>query len=373
MINVAVVFGGESCEHDVSIITGVQFMNNCDRLKYNIIPIYIDEVGEWYTGNNLFDLDNYKDDLGKLKKCTFVANDKFLYYKCGNKLKKILEIDVCVLCLHGVNGEDGCVSGILELSKIPYTASGVCCSSVCMDKSVFKCFCLGLGVDVVNGITVKQKDYYLDRDMCVCNISNLDYPVIIKPSRQGSSIGIEVCRTVEELDEKLKNAFCYDDKVLVEKFLSVKKEVNIALFIDNNNLVLSNSEEPVRCCEILGFDQKYMSNGGFESIKRVVPADVSGDVLDKIKCVAKNVYYQLDAFGVVRFDFIIDNDDKVYLNEVNTIPGSMANYLFDKNKYTYKSFIDSLIASAFIRHNKKLKYKPYSSNILQNGMMGIKK
>lgn len=373
MINIAVIFGGESSEHDVSIITGMQLIENVDETKYKIFPIYISENGDWYTGDSLFDLDNYKDNLKKIYKCSFVANDNGLYLCKGKKCKKIADIDVCVTCLHGVNGEDGKVAGILELSKIPYTSSDICCSSMCIDKSIFKTFCNGLGVSVIDGFSINRNDFIVDKKSVFDKIIDFGFPIILKPSRQGSSVGIEVCKNVDELENKLNNVFEYDSKILIEEFVSVKKEVNIALFADGNNIVFSNTEEPIMSCDILNFQDKYLDNSGLQSCRRIIPANISDECFFEIKKNAELVYRELEAFGVVRFDFIIDNDDNLFLNEVNTIPGSMANYLFDKHKYTYTKLIDALVDLSFLRNEKRIKYTAFKSDILSSGLQGLKK
>jgi D-alanine-D-alanine ligase len=291
------------------------------------------------------------------------------------KLKKILEIDMAIVCLHGVRGEDGSVSGVLELSKIPYSISSMCASSVCIDKGIFKILARGMGVNVVPGFAVTENEYLQDCDVVLERIKDLNYPVILKPSRQGSSIGIEVCKSESLLDEKLKNAFKYDKNVLIEKFLNVEKEVNIAILDDKGEYVFSATEEPVTVDEILSFDNKYRKNsGGFETIKRILPANIDKEKEDEVRRVAAMVYKALDMFGIVRFDFIIDDHDCLYLNEVNTIPGSMANYLFDKAKYDYAKLIDVIVSNSIHRHLKQNDVeRVLNTDILDGNFDGFKK
>ena len=374
-MNVAVIFGGESCEHDISIITGEQLISKCNEYLYNIYPIYINKNGEWLTGENLKDIDNIKEECKKAKSCTFVPNDKGLYIKKGKKYKKLVDIDMVFLCLHGMRGEDGCVAGILELSKIPYSSSSICASSVCMDKCVFKNFAKGLSVDVVPGFSVNENDYLQMQEVYLNKANEIGYPIILKPSRQGSSIGIEVCKSDSDFTEKIKNVFKFDKKVLIEKFLDVGKEVNLAVFENKGEYILSSTEEPVTKEEILSFDNKYRKNsGGFETIKRIVPAQISEDIENKIKKVAINIYNALEMFGIVRFDFIVDKQGQVYLNEVNTIPGSMANYLFDKEKYGYPVLIELMISNAIHRYSKSFEVeKVFNTDVLENDFDGFKK
>lgn len=375
MINIAVFFGGESCEHDISIITGLQFISKLNEYLYNVIPIYIDKLGQWRVGKNLKDLDNYPDNLGKTIKVGFVDNDSTLYkVSSKKKLTKYIDIDVAVLCLHGINGEDGSLSAILEASKIPYINSSIMPSSVAMDKIIFNYLCLGLGIDKIEFVDVNKDDFESDEQKTIDTLTQFGLPFIIKPSRLGSSIGISVCKSVEEINPALKRAFEYDDKLVVERYVNVKKEVNIACFLNKGELVFSKTEEPINHNEILDFNQKYVSmSNGMESMKRICPASISKESELKIKSIASLLYKKLDMFGVVRFDFIIDLNDNIFVNEVNIIPGSMANYLFDES-YSYPKLIDLLVTNALIREEKNSTHKKtFESNVLKQGFSGFKK
>lgn len=375
-MNIGVIFGGESCEHDISVITGLQLIDNIDEYLYSIYPIYIDKNGRWLTGGDVLkDADVFLRDPKKLHECALIPNDSNLYIKRKLKLKKYVKLDMVFVCLHGVNGEDGCVAGILEMSKIPYSSSSICGSAVCLDKAVFKSFVRGLGVDVVDSVVVAEFDYVHNKDKVCDDLSVLGFPVIIKPSRLGSSIGIQVCNSEDDIDIFLKNAFKYDNKLLVEKFVDVYKEVNVAIFRNKDNLIVSKTEEPKTNNIILNFDDKYKSGGeSFESIKRVMPADISDEESKEIIDIAKKVYHELDLFGIVRFDFIISCDGVIFLNEVNTIPGSMANYLFDKQEYGYKNLINLLIKNALFRHEKQKELiRVFDSGVSYSGFDGLKK
>ncbi|MBE5757490.1 MAG: ATP-grasp domain-containing protein [Clostridiales bacterium] len=373
MVNLMVVFGGESCEHDISVITGVQLIANCNEYLYNVIPVYIDKCGVWYTGDSLKDLDNYPNKLSKLKKCSIHPNDDYLYIEKGGKFKKYIKVDCCIPCLHGLRGEDGTLFAILNMSKIPCSSSGLVASSVCIDKDIFKCVCSSLNINVANGLSINHYDYLLDCEVVFEKVEKLGYPIIIKPCRQGSSIGIYVCHNRNELQKNIEISFKYDSKVVIEKFIDIKKEVNIALFEYLGDLIFSNTEEPKGKDEILSFDDKYKRSGGnFENIKRIIPAEIDTFTLDKIKEISRIVYCKLGMIGVVRFDFIIDKDDNVYLNEVNSIPGSMANYLFDKKMYPYSKLIDMLVRNG-IKLSVDSCVKVIDSGVLGSGLIGIKK
>lgn len=374
MINLAVIFGGESCEHDISIITAQQLISKANEYLYNIIPIYIDKSGTWQIGKNLKDIDNFPENLGKTFKVGLVPNNSSLFVLKKNKAKKYVDIDVAILCLHGINGEDGSVASILELSKIPYINSSLLASVICMDKILFDYVCKGANIKRVDSFEIIQDDFYNSKDVYISKLNNIGLPVIIKPSRQGSSIGIQICKEAEKFEEILKETFEYDSRIIVEKYIENKKEVNIACFYDKGELVFSDTEEPVTKNELLNFNDKYSQNGeGFESIKRITPAKISNEVDAKIKNIAKKLYYLLNMFGVVRFDFLVLEDNSVYVNEVNTIPGSMANYLF-KNKLSYTKFIDEMIANALLRFEKsKTSIKTFNSEVLLQGFNGFNK
>lgn len=372
-MNIAVIFGGESCEHDISIITGVQLLNNIDEYLYNIIPIYIDKNGCWYTGKSLKDIDNYPEFLGKLSEVSLIPNSNVLYLKKKNKLKLFNSIDFAFVCMHGQRGEDGSVAGLLELCKIPYSSSSILASSISMDKVVFKSVLKGLNILSVESIFVFKESFDLNSNIVYKEIEKLGYPVIIKPSRQGSSIGIKVCKCADEIENCLEECFMYDSRLLIEKFVHIKKEVNIALFRDKNEIVYSSTEEPKYMGEILDFNDKYKKNSGaFQSIKRIMPAEITEQEECYIKEKAKAVYEYLDMSGVVRFDFIVDNDDNIFMNEVNSIPGSMANYLFENLEYG--KLVERIILTGVIRkENDEKLIKKFNGGVLGNGIDILKK
>lgn len=373
MINLAIIFGGKSCEHDISIITGLQLISKVNEYLYNVIPIYINKNGEWLIGDKLKDIDNYPDNLGKTKNVGVVAGSSFLYIKNKTKLKKYLNIDVAIICLHGLNGEDGTISAILKSSKIPYSNCDIFSSAVCMDKIIFNNLCRGLNIPKVPYISILKKDYDENNLSVIEKINAFGFPVIIKPSRQGSSIGIEICKDDKNLIEKIERCFEFDTRLLIERYIDLKKEVNIACFSNKNTLVFSKTEEPIKNDDYLDFSQKYTSNlSGMESMKRISPANIDENISSQIKYYAKILYEELGMFGVVRFDFMLDKENNLFVNEVNTIPGSMANYLFEN--YSYSHLIEDMISNALIRFDEEEKINiDYSSNVLSQGFSGFKK
>ena len=372
-MNIAVIFGGESCEHDISIITGLQLCANVNIQIHSVLPIYIDKVGNWLVGKDLGDIDNYPNFLGKTAKVALINNDNNLYIKKRNAFKKYQKIDFAFVCLHGLGGEDGTIAAILEHSKIPYSACSMMSSAVALDKAIFKRLLVSNNIKTAQSICLNIDDWNQDQDKCVEQIGALSEKVIIKPARQGSSIGIQISNSQDDIVEKINKAFKFDNKLLIEEFLNVKKEINIALFKHKTEMIFSQTEEPQYSSEILGFDEKYRKNsGGFQTIKRICPAKISKKIEDDIKTIADSVYNKLDMFGVVRFDFILDQEDNLYLNEVNTIPGSMANYLFED--ITYSKLIDMIILNGLIRFEKeKERAHSFDSGVLLEGIDSFKK
>ncbi len=373
--NLAVIFGGVSSEHDISIVSALQALTQVDKNFYNLIPIYIAQNSKWYVGKTLSDISNFANlNLKKLNEVSFVLGDNNLYKKSLVGFVKKCKIDCALIVMHGVNGEDGKVMAMLDLCGVPYTAASQTESGLCLDKSLFKTYLNGLKVNNVTGLTLLDLNYYANQEKFLDEAEELGYPLIVKPATQGSSIGITVCKNRKQLQDALNISFGLSTKTLVEKYLDNITEVNVAVLKNGNNLIVSELEQPVKNNEILSFENKYLNDSNsLESVKRIIPAKIKKKHRNEIIETAKYVYEQIGLKGVVRFDFIISND-KVYLNEVNTIPGSLAFYLFKPNGLEYKELINILIKNAYedhSRNNAKTHYFP--SKILSGGVTSIKK
>ncbi len=371
-LNVAVVFGGISVEHDISIITGVQTLNAVDKRVYNVIPVYIDKVGEWYYSPDFFDVKIFSDGFKKLKSIKKVAfcGDKFLYIKGKNKLRKWQQVDCILLCTHGGNGENGALQGFLEVVGVPYTSCSVFSSAACMDKVAMKNILKQAQIPVIEGCVVKEKDFEFSQAASIKEVENkLRYPVIVKPANLGSSIGISVCKNKTQLVRALKNAFQFDKKILVEKFIENMKEVNVSVFVSEDEFRFSQLESPKGKNKFLSFDDKYISqqnkSTGMVNCGRELPAKVGFEVKKQILKIAKTACEELDCRGVVRIDFIIETETgKIYINEINTIPGSLAFYLWE-DSFSFDLLLDKLIQSAILGVKKeKQKIKSFASSVL---------
>lgn len=354
MINLAVIYGGNSLENDISIITFLQTVKHIDK-KYKILPIYL--LNKMYIVNDYENIDSYINFNDKKAKEVFISNG-YLYRKINNHfIKKNCKIDVALLCTHGGNGENGALQGLLEINKIPYTSPNVLMSAIGMNKRVTKSIAKSIGINVLNGVSISNCD---EIDLIE---SHLEFPVITKPMSQGSSIGISISKDINELMENLNVAFKFDTKVLIERALENFREFNIAVYKNSEDIVVSFIDEPVLWKDYLSFDDKYISG---ENIKHNYPADIPSKIQEYIKKTAKRVYEFLDGKGVVRLDYLLDLDtNKVYLNEINTIPGSLAFYLFKENSITFDKIIDDMINEAMEGFKKATK-PTFDTKVLQN-------
>ncbi len=371
---IAVLFGGMSTEHEVSIVSGIQVLNALDKSKYNVLPIYITKDGQWIKGDEGFYKAETFKNLNKAidgKKSLFISPDTSINYLVEKPnsytfLKPLVkeEIDVIFPVFHGRFGEDGSIQGLFEMAQIPYVGCGVTAAAIGMDKMISKRVARAIDVPTLPGnwVNEKSKSYAMD---------GLKYPVYIKPVHLGSSIAVTRARNKKELDEALEVAFFYDDKVLVEQGLENAKEVNISL-LGNDPYEISPTEMPVATSEILSFKDKYLSSGGksqgMASLKRIVPAPIKSATEKKIQEYAVKFFSEIGGEGIVRMDFLLTKDEKhVYLNEINTMPGSLAFYLWKEKGMTFEKLLDKLIDLAVERKKAKEKLNTtFESNILEN-------
>lgn len=330
--NIVVLFGGVSCEHDISIITAFQVKMNIDEELYDAKYVYICKDGTWRLMDNFENFDNIYERSLKSKEVVVLPSSKKLFTKKRDALKPIMDIDCIINCMHGIRGEDGCISALCNLNGVPYTSSDILGSSIGLDKCLFKNFLESSKIPTVEGVTISRNDYFENVQKIAQKIEKrIGFPCIIKPARLGSSIGIKVCKNSHDLPTFLENALKFDKKILVEKYLSEITEYNIAIYNSKNGLRISQIESPRGTDEILSFNNKYLKDKSNTAcfVNRNKSGKVSKQIKDKIANYSTECYKLLDLKGVVRFDFILDHTENiVYLNEINTIPGSLANYLF---------------------------------------------
>lgn len=368
--NILVIFGGVSQEHDISVITGVLTLNTIDACKYLTIPIYIDKNGAWFTGEELNDVSVYKNlDVKKLKRAILISGDNTLYI-VDKKLKPVCQIDAAINCLHGRNGEDGSIAGVINLSKIALASPNIFSSSMSMDKDITKKCLQGLGVNTVRSVTVERDSYYKDKNGAFSQIERLGFPVIIKPCSSGSSIGITVCRERSELFAAMELAFRFDVKLIAEVFMQGFYDVNCACYCSGGEFIVSECERP-HGGEFLSFADKYQ--GAKTGSTSEFPANIDKAVSEKIKQTTKLVYKTFGFSGIVRIDYLVCNNE-VYLNEINSIPGSLAYYLFCKSTKEFSKLLSSLIEESLLRAKAYYNCQfTYASNVLQLDGVKLKK
>ena len=390
-IRVGVIFGGVTVEHEVSVISAVQAMNNMDQEKYDIVPIYISKDNTWYTGKMLMEIDVYRDfeSLKKYaKKVALVRKDgRFLLQTLGFLKKDVAEIDIAFPIVHGNNMEDGTIHGYLQTLGIPYVGSSILGAALGQDKVVMKQVMENAGIPIVPYLWFYDYEYLKEKEEIELKTNKLGYPVIVKPATLGSSVGIGIAKNSNELNEKIADAMKYDTKIIVEKLIEDLTEVNCSVIGDYEYQEVSVTEEVMGANEFLTYKDKYVGNSkgsakgskGMASTNRLIPARINKKADELVKELSKQTFKTLNLSGVCRIDFIIDRKkEKVYVNEPNTIPGSLAFYLWDKTGKSYKDLLDSLITRAIKNYKNKAK-KTYSfdTNILSmaglKGFKGVKK
>lgn len=390
-IKLGVIFGGVSVEHEVSVITAIQAMNNIDTNRYDVVAIYITKDGEWYTGEMLKDINIYKDmDLLKryANKVVLYRKDdgKFILQSKGFLRRDITEVDICFPIMHGTNGEDGSLQGYLETIGIPYCESDHYASSVSQDKIFMKQIWKDSGVPVVKYDWFFDVDYQSNGDKIIERLEKLSYPMIVKPARLGSSVGIKVAHDEVELREAIADAIKYDTKILVEEVVPNLKEVNISVLGNYRKQKLSVIEEVGSSHDLLTYEDKYIGGSktktpskGMLTASRIIPARITKEQSARVREIAIKAYRSLNSSGVVRIDFLIDEkNNKVYANEINSIPGSLSFYLWDKLNIEYQELLDEVLNIAVKDFkDKQNKVHSFDTNILNNfegkGLKGIKK
>ena len=388
MIKVGVIFGGESVEHEVSVISAIQAMNKMDSQKYEIVPIYISKDKKWYTGEILKEMETFQD-LSLLKRYTknvilYAKDGRFILQSTGFFKREVNEIDIAFPIVHGTNVEDGNLQGYLSTIGIPYVGASVAAAAIGQDKVFQKQIWTDAKLPLTKYEWFYDSEFVEDKTAVMKKLSKLKLPVIVKPSNLGSSIGISVAHTKKELEEAIEEAIEFDTKILVEELVANLKEVNISVLGTYDNYELSVIEEVMSDSELLTYQDKYISGGkkkggpskGMLSTARKIPAELSAKMQKEVEEVAAQGFKSLALAGNVRIDFLIDNKSKkIYINEVNTIPGSLAFYLWSPKGKDYPELLDDMINIAVKEHKKKTtKTYSFDTNILEgyNGLKGAK-
>ena len=361
MKKIMVIFGGTAPERDVSVITGVFAANALDKTRYEAVPVFIRSEREWFAGGALFDLSFYKNfDEKKAEHVCLLPGDHTLYRVNKGKLKPLCAVAAAINCTHGAGGEDGTLSGLLSLSGIPVVGGDTLSSSVAMDKVTTKLFLKGLKLPALPAF-LWRGDYE--------EAEAFGYPVIVKPARLGSSIGISRAENRESLFRAVSLAEKYDDKILIERALDGFHEVNCACYRAGETTVVSECEMPVTPHALLTFADKYT-----DGAERLFPAPIDPALAEKIREMTKTLYESLEFTGIVRVDYLVKGK-RVWVNEINAIPGSLAYYLFTDTVSGFTKILTALVEEAREAYNRRANLlKKFPSKILElNGAKGGKR
>ena len=390
--NVGVFFGGRSTEHEISVISASQAMSAINKDKYDVTPIYISKQGKWYTGEALLDIANYKDIPSLLKKVEEVYmapqyGDYNLY-----RVKKpmfgsavLTTLDVVIPVLHGTNCEDGIFEGVLETIGIPYAGCNTLSSANGMDKITMKMILHACDIPVVDYVWFTDKQWFSQRDALIEKIEGkLGYPVIVKPANLGSSVGIGRAVNREQLIEKIDGAEIYSTRIIVEHMVEELQEINCSVLGDCDEYRTSVCEEPIKSGEILSYEDKYMGGSkgakGMQASQKRIPAELPDEVTKRIQFLAGETFRVLSCHGVSRVDVIIDrSNSNIYVNEINTIPGSLSFYLWEATGIPFDKLMDTLVDLALKRKRESgMKTVSYDHNIfnlgagVKGGKLGVK-
>lgn len=385
-IRLGVVFGGPSVEHEVSIISALQAINNIDENKYEVIPIYITKDREFYTSKLLKNIDVYKDiDLVKryAKKITFYKKNEVLILQTIGMFKRTVgEVDIIFPIVHGNNVEGGSLTGYFETLGVPVIGCNVLGAALGQDKVVLKQVLEASGLPIVPYTWFYDKEYNKNKTLIFRNIKKMGYPVIVKPASLGSSVGISFVKDEVDLNNAIIDALKYDNKIIIEKAIINLKEVNCSIVGNYEYQNASVIEEVVTNNKFLTYSDKYLKGSkgkgtpskGMGSQARIIPANINNDLAKKIQELSKLTFSALNLSGVCRIDFLIDtSDNKVYINEPNTIPGSLSYYLWEKSGKNYPELLSELISIGIKNYkHKESKVCSFETNILSNFKNGSK-
>ncbi len=386
-ITVGLFFGGASVEHEVSVISALQALGRFDKDKYTVLPIYITRDHAFYTGEAAGKIEEYRDIPAMLKKCTRVLPARegdrvglLPYGRFGLKSKPLAVLDLAFPVVHGTNVEDGALQGYFRTLGLPFAGPDVEGSAVGMDKFAQKLAYAAAGLPVLPALRLRAGDErqgQLDR---VC--AKFSFPLIVKPMDLGSSVGIRLVHSREELDEALDEAFSFSPRALAEPAVQPLRELNCAVLGDGEEAEASEVEEPVMGDEILSYRDKYEGGAkgsggkGMSGLSRLLPAPISPELRDRVRELAVRAFRALDLSGVARIDFLLNAEtEELYINEVNTIPGSLSFYLWEPLGLDYTALLDRMVSLALKRERQRSAFRSeIETGILKNfsGAKGTK-
>jgi D-alanine-D-alanine ligase len=395
METIAVIFGGRSVEHEVSVVTGLQVMENLDPQRFTPLPVYITKDGVWYSHPEFTKVESFrKDRLDSTLRAAYrvhwepvpgnvlrlesqePAERRGWFAKAKTPEVQEVRVDAVIPALHGTYGEDGALQGFLELTGVPYTSAGVVGSAVGMDKIVMKSVFRGCGIPVVPYEWFTREAWERDPDAVVARLeANLSYPMFVKPCNLGSSVGISRAENEAELRQAIEIAQHYDTRILVEQGVERPIEVNVSVIGDETASRASLCERPLSWEKFLTYDDKYI-RGNFNKgtgASREIPARLPDEVTERVQALAQQAFHAVQARGVVRVDFLLTEDHQIFVNEINTIPGSFAFYLWEPAGMPYKQLLTELIDIAKREADRKRRnITSFDSDLLEKFQRGSK-
>lgn len=374
---VAVVFGSRTVEHEVSVVTGQQVMAALDPNRYEIIPIYITKAGDWLTGDALRRVEAFRDLPGLMAQArraylSPMADERALIVPAGPAAasrgglfrrgptpsgEERIPIDVVFPTVHGTYGEDGTLQGLFELAGLPYVGAGVVGAAVGMDKVIMKAAFHEVGLPTAKHLALLRSEWRREPRRVIERITaQLGYPLFVKPANLGSSIGISKASDSEELSFALDVAAAYDRRLLVEESVEGALEINCAV-LGNDSPIASVCEQPISWQQLLTYEEKYLRGGksaeGMKGQERRIPAPIPEELTETIQRLAVQAFQAIDCRGIARVDFLVTPEGQPLINEINTLPGSLAFYLWEASGVPFGELCDRLIALAFENHAER--------------------
>ncbi len=394
-IRAGVFFGGKTVEHEVSVISAMQAIAALDREKYEVIPVYITKDNAFYTGGNLGRMEVWRDIPAALQTAQQVVparvNGRAVLLRWPSPrfgAREVCTLDVAIPVVHGTGVEDGALQGFFEYLGVPYTGCDVAASAAGMDKWIMKCLFRAAGLPVADGVRLTAGQFYAHPQAQLQAVEQaLGWPVIVKPVNLGSSVGIGKAHDAAELEGKIANALTYAPVVLCEKAVGHLREINCAVLGDRDGVRVSVCEEPLNATDFLTYADKYQSGGGkqgskgggaktggMESLSRRVPAALSDELAAQARELAQKAFLAIDASGMSRIDLLLDDaEKKLYVNEINTIPGSLAFYLWEASGLSFSALLDEMVALALKRSREQTALtRSFSTNLLSSAQLGGK-
>jgi D-alanine-D-alanine ligase len=386
-LSILVAFGGPSPEHEVSVLTGMQVMAALGDTSHTVIPLYVSKSGRWFTGAPLADLATYKDvkvaETSGIE-CAFVygANGKAHLQQTSKpglfSSASTWAIDVVIPAFHGSDGENGAFQGVCEVYNLPYTSSGVTASAIGMDKRLAKAVCRAYGFPVVDDVSFREPEWAASQSDLITKAEAMGYPLFVKPTHLGSSIGVSRAGDRAQLIAAVENAFRYDVSVLVEKAVTPLREINCSILGSPDRAEASVCEQPVGSGDLLSFKDKYQSGDatkGMASADRLIPAPITAEQTQAIQSIALGIFKAFGCSGVVRLDFLMnESTGQVYFNEINTQPGSFSFYLWQHSGVSFTQLVQRLVDVGLEQHRiRNGRVRSYETNLLsQKAVKGLK-